>query len=51
MQIKVIGMGFLLYILRGHRSAFPIYDVFLSLRIVFHLNSVDPDKMYIQETT
>ena len=33
-------------VLRGHRSAFPIYDALLSLRIIFTLSySVDPDEM------
>ena len=36
----------IVYILRDHRSAFPNYDVYLSLRIFFYLtNSVDPDEM------
>ena len=45
-QIKAIRMEWSVCVLWGHRSVFPNYGVFLSLRIVFTLtNTVDPDEM------
>ena len=44
--IKAIRMGSSDIYLRGHRSEFLNYDLFLSQRIGFTLtNSVDPDEM------
>ena len=46
LRINAIKMVCLLYMLRGHRTEFPNYDVFLSLKIVMvSANSIDPDEM------
>ena len=38
-------MGHPLYFLRGHKSEFPNYDVFLCLNNCFNCNKVVPDHM------
>ena len=44
-QIKAIRKDFPIKYCKGSRSEFINYDVHMSLRIDFTLNSVDPDEM------